>query len=147
MVGRNAASGATMDDRVVRLEQADAERAGAALTRAFHDDPFHVHLFSDPNERDRSWLALYTAAVRFGCLYGESWAVTDPAWQRRGSGGMLVERFRVRAAADRVPTCLWTKQPATDPFYQRHGLEVVADNAEPSSGLRNWIFRRFADTP
>ena len=68
-----------MDDRVVRIQEADAERAGAVLARAFHDDPFHVYLFPDPDERDRLWRALYTAAVRFGCLYGESWAVTDPA--------------------------------------------------------------------
>jgi GNAT superfamily N-acetyltransferase len=209
-----------MDGRVVRLSEADAERAAAVLVRAFRDDPFHVYLFPDPDARDRLWLALYTAAVRFGCLYGESWAVTDPAvealaavgfwfpvpggeftpermersglaaaaalwgagdwqrfetalaaieaakrqlvptphwylltvgtdpaWQRRGLGGALIERFLARAATDRVPACLWTMQPANVPFYQRHGLAVAADNIEPSSGLRYWIFRRLADTP
>ena len=188
--------------------------------RAFRDDPFHVYLFPDPNERDRLWRALYTAAVRFGCLYGESWAVTDPAgealtavvygfpvpggeftpermersglaavadlwgaenwqrfetalaaieaakrqlvptphwylltvgtdptWQRRGLAGALIDRFLARAAADRVPACLWTMQPMNVPFYERHGLAVVADDVEPNTGLRYWIFRRFADTP
>ncbi len=33
------------------------------------------------------------------------------------------------------------------PFYERHGLAVVADDVEPNTGLRYWIFRRFADTP
>jgi GNAT superfamily N-acetyltransferase len=208
------------DGRVVRLQEVDAERAAAVLVRAFRDDPFHVHLFPDPDERDRMWLALYTAGVRFGCLYGESWAVTDPAgealtavaygfpmpggeftpermersglaavadlwgardwqrfetalaaieaakrqlvpaphwyllnvgtdpaWQRRGLAGALVERFLARAAADRVPACLWTMQPANVPFYERHGLAVAAENVETSSGLRYWIFRRLADTP
>jgi GNAT superfamily N-acetyltransferase len=209
-----------MDGRVVQLPEADAERAAAVLVRAFRDDPFHVYLHPDPEVRDRLWLALYTAAVRFGCLYGESWAVTDPAgealaavgywfpmpggeftpermersglaavadlwgaeewqrfettlaaieaakgrlvptphwylltvgtdpaWQGRGLGGALIERFLARAATDRVPACLFTMQPANVPFYQRHGLALAADNVEPSSGLRYWIFRRLADQP
>jgi GNAT superfamily N-acetyltransferase len=209
-----------MDGRVVRLSEADAERAATVLVRAFRDDPFHAYLFPDPDERDRLWLALYTAAVRFGCLYGASWAVThptgealaavaygfpvpggeftperkersglaavadlwgaedwqrfetalaaieaakrqlvstthwylltvgtDPAWQRRGLAGALIERFLARAAADRVPAYLWTMQPMNVPFYERHGLAVVADDVEPNTGLRYWIFRQFADTP
>ena len=209
-----------MDDRVVRLSEGDAERAAAVLVRAFHDDPFHAYLIPNPDERDRLWQTLYTAAVRFGCLYGESWAVTDPAgdalaavaygfpvpggeftpermarsglttaadmwgardwqrfettmaaieaaksrvmptphwylltvgadpaWQRRGLGGVLIERFLARAAGDRVPACLWTMQPANVPFYERHGLAVAVDGVEPTSGLPYWIFRRLADTP
>jgi hypothetical protein len=57
-----------------------------------------------------------------------------------------VERFSARAAADQVPGCLWTMQPHNVPFYQRCGFAVVADNVEPSSGLRYWIFRQFANT-
>jgi hypothetical protein len=61
--------------------------------------------------------------------------------------GALIERFLARAAADRVPACLWTMQPANVPFYQRYGLEVAAENVETSSGLPYWIFHRLADTP
>ncbi len=101
-----------MDDRVVRLLEADAERAAAVLVRAFRDDPFHVYLFPDPNERDRLWLALYTAAVRFGCLYGESWAVTDPAGEALTAvvygfpvpGGEFTPERMERSAAP-WPTC------------------------------------------
>jgi ribosomal protein S18 acetylase RimI-like enzyme len=64
-----------MDDRVIRLTEADAARAGAVLGRAFRDDPFHVYFLPDATARARRLPALYASAIRFGCRYGEVWGV------------------------------------------------------------------------
>ena len=64
-----------IDGRVVRLTEADAERAGAVLARAFRDDPFHIYFLPDAETRDRLLPAVYMPFVRYGCLYGETWGV------------------------------------------------------------------------
>jgi GNAT superfamily N-acetyltransferase len=71
----------------------------------------------------------------------------DPSWQSHGYGGALLEHFALRAAADRVPACLWTMQPVNVPFYRSHGFVVAAEGAAPESGLPFWIFRRDAIAP
>jgi GNAT superfamily N-acetyltransferase len=209
-----------MDDRVIRLSENDAERAGSVLARAFRDDPFHAYFLPDAGERDRLFPTLYAGVIRFGCLYGEVWGVAaesesdlvgvaiwlpapggewsqermeraempsfadllgadaserlegpfavfeaavehaaphphwylsnvgvDPAWQRRGVGGALVRRFAARAAADRVPACFWTVQPANVPFYHQHGFSIAAEGVEHASMLPYWIFHRLTDAP
>jgi ribosomal protein S18 acetylase RimI-like enzyme len=74
-MSHDAANGTMTAGRVVRLTGADAERAGTVLARAFRDDPFHIYFLPDAAARDRLLPAFYTTAVRYGCLYGETWGV------------------------------------------------------------------------
>jgi ribosomal protein S18 acetylase RimI-like enzyme len=74
-MSHEAANGSMIDSRVVRLTEADSERAGVVLARAFRDDPFHAFFLPDAEARDRLLPAFYTTLVLYGCLYGETWGV------------------------------------------------------------------------
>lgn len=66
----------------------------------------------------------------------------DPASQGSGIGGTLLRQIFSRADADGIPCYLETFQPRNLPFYRRHEFVAVADEVEPSSGLRFWTFCR-----
>jgi GNAT superfamily N-acetyltransferase len=66
----------------------------------------------------------------------------DPAHQRKGIGSALVQTFLDRAAADRLPFCLWTTNERNRTFYRGLGLEEIGESIEPTSGLPYWILRR-----
>ena len=63
----------------------------------------------------------------------------DPAHQRRGVGGALLEAGRRRDP--RLPVVLLTNELANVRFYERHGFEVVLDEPMPQ-GLPTWAMVR-----
>ncbi len=64
---------------VWRLTEADAEAAGAVLARAFLDEPVFVAALPDPEVLARFLPTHFAADIRYGCRFGESWAVgTEP---------------------------------------------------------------------
>jgi ribosomal protein S18 acetylase RimI-like enzyme len=56
---------------VVPLREADVPAAAAALSRAFYSDPLQVYTLPDPVEREQRSPALFSAALRYGLLFGE----------------------------------------------------------------------------
>ncbi len=75
------------------------------------------------------------------CLYLVQLGV-NPDHQGRGLGGLLLRRFLAAADDAGLAACLGTSEPNNLGFYRRHGLEVVADEVEPDSGLRFWVLGR-----
>ncbi len=63
----------------------------------------------------------------------------EPDHQEQGLGSLLLRHFLTAAEDAGLAACLGTFQPNNLAFYRRHGLEVVADEVEPASGLRFWI--------
>jgi GNAT superfamily N-acetyltransferase len=80
------------------------------------------------------------------CLYLVLLAV-DPDHQGRGLGGVLLRHFLAAADDAGLPAYLGTSEPNNLGFYGRHGLEVVADETEPDSGVRFWVLGRGLATP
>jgi GNAT superfamily N-acetyltransferase len=66
----------------------------------------------------------------------------DPAHQKQGIGGALVQALMERAQAEALPLCLWTANPANVNFYTGLGFDLVGEGIEPSNGLSYWIFKR-----
>ena len=60
-----------------RLTEHDVEPAGALLTRAFAEEPIHCYAVPDvsPTERAGILRPHFEAAVRYGCRFGEAWAI------------------------------------------------------------------------
>ena len=56
---------------IVRLRETDLPAAAAALSRAFQDDPLQVYTLPAPQERWERSPALFSAALRYGLLFGE----------------------------------------------------------------------------
>lgn len=67
-----------------------------------------------------------------------------PEFQGLGYGRALLQPVFDRARAGGVPCYLETTQPKNVRFYEHLGFRVIADSAEPGSGLRLWAFRRDA---
>jgi GNAT superfamily N-acetyltransferase len=80
------------------------------------------------------------------CLYLVQLGV-HPDQQGRGLGGLLLRRFLAAAEDAGLAAYLGTSEPNNLGFYRRHGLEVVADEVEPDSGLRFWVLGRGLVTP
>jgi GNAT superfamily N-acetyltransferase len=67
----------------------------------------------------------------------------EPAAQRRGIGGALIEPIIGRAARENFTCYLETEQPRNVAFYLKRGFEVIVDGeAVGGSGVRFWTFRR-----
>jgi GNAT superfamily N-acetyltransferase len=80
------------------------------------------------------------------CLYLVLLGV-HPDHQGRGLGGLLLRHFLAAADDAGLAACLGTSEPTNLGFYRRHGLEVVADEVEPASGVRFWVLGRSLATP
>jgi ribosomal protein S18 acetylase RimI-like enzyme len=91
--------GATVDAREIRLTEGDAEPAGAVLFAAFRDYPLFPYLLPDAAARHRLLPAFFVAAVRYGCLCGEAWAVAP--------------------AAQLAAVALWLPAPGAEPTPER----------------------------
>lgn len=61
-----------------------------------------------------------------------------PEEQRRGHGGVLLERVQQRAAEAGVALRLETTNPANLPFYETHGLRVRSEARLGPSGPTMW---------
>ena len=61
--------------RVWQLTADDSREAGAALARAFMDEPILVAGFRDQALLERYLPLRFAAVVRYGCRFGEVWAV------------------------------------------------------------------------
>ncbi len=64
----------------------------------------------------------------------------DPAEQRRGVGGALLEAGLARAAA--TTAVLLTNNERNVSFYERHGFAVVEEAPTPGGGPPTWAMRR-----
>ena len=60
-----------MPAEIVPLREADLPAAAAALARAFYDDPLQKYTLPEPTERATRSPALFSAALRYGLLFGE----------------------------------------------------------------------------
>jgi len=56
---------------VSTLERSQLPKAGDVLARAFQDDPLYAYILADEEERRTRLPALFTALVRYTCVYGE----------------------------------------------------------------------------
>ena len=61
----------TTATQTVRMTKAQIPEAGAALARAFHDDPLITYILSDEARRPSALRWFMTAAARYGHAYGE----------------------------------------------------------------------------
>lgn len=61
-----------------------------------------------------------------------------PGEQRRGHGGVVLERVKEQAAEARVPLRLETTNPVNLPFYEAHGLTVRSEVLLGPSGPTMW---------
>jgi GNAT superfamily N-acetyltransferase len=108
------------------------------------DATLHVQL-ADVNEGE---LARGDDVAQEGTAHG--WDLQlgiDPGHQGRGLGSLLLRRFLTAAEDAGLAACLGTFEPNNLAFYHRHGLEVVAEEVEPESQLRFWIFGRAQAAP
>jgi GNAT superfamily N-acetyltransferase len=69
----------------------------------------------------------------------------DPAAQNRGLGGQLLDALHALTDATHQPLILLTHEERAVPFYLRHGYDLVCEGTEPTSGVRHWGMRRYAD--
>ena len=113
---------------VVRLAEADLPAAAAAFTRAFYNDPLQVYTLPDPVEREERSPALFSAALRYGLLFGE--VLTTPGeplgaaiWIGPDAWNITDERA-ARAGFDRLPAEIGAE--ATERFFS-----VLAVGDEP----------------
>ena len=53
----------------------------------------------------------------------------EPSLHGQGLGRALLAKLLADAAAVPVPLCLWTATPGNVPFYQRAGMELIAEGA------------------
>jgi GNAT superfamily N-acetyltransferase len=197
--------------QIIPIADADFEAAGAAMGRAFWNDPLMGRALPDEAERAARSGPLFSNALRYSKLVGVAYVpagipagaacgwklprpelpherfaeaglrpsdevlgvdankrfstitkyvdehmfrlvpppcwylaalAVDPAYQNQGIGGALVRAFMDLAAADGLPLCLWTANPANVNFYFGLDLDVVGEGIEPSNDLPYWIFKR-----
>ena len=112
---------------VVPLREADVPAAAAALARAFYNDPLQVYTLPDPAEREERSPALFSAALRYGLLFGE--VLTTPGlegvaiWIAPDAWDITEERAAA-AGFDRLPIEMGAD--ATERFFS-----VLAIGDEP----------------
>lgn len=77
---------------------------------------------------------------------GDHWYLwaqgVEPAHQRQGIGGMLMQPIFERADSARLPCYLETSNERNIAFYQKYGFMVASEGAVPKSNLRNWAMVR-----
>ena len=56
---------------ITRLPEAHLGAAAEMLSRAFYNDPLQIHTLPDPDDRRELSPALFSAALRYGHLFGE----------------------------------------------------------------------------
>jgi GNAT superfamily N-acetyltransferase len=66
----------------------------------------------------------------------------EPADQRHGLGGQLLQPILARADADGLPCYLETESADAVRFYTRHGFAVLAEADVPGIGFHYWAMRR-----
>jgi GNAT superfamily N-acetyltransferase len=66
----------------------------------------------------------------------------EPGRQGAGIGGRFVRWLNDLADANGATVSLLTFQPKNVGFYARYGYPVIAEGAEPISGVRYWGFER-----
>ena len=107
------------------LRENDLPAAAAALSRAFYDDPLQVYTLPDPVEREERSPALFTAALRYGLLFGEVLTTPDVQGAAIWIGPDAWDITEERAAAagfDRLPGEIGAE--ATERFFS---VLAVAD--------------------
>jgi ribosomal protein S18 acetylase RimI-like enzyme len=113
---------------ITHLREADLPAAAAALNRAFYNDPLQVYTLPDPAERAERSPALFSAALRYGLLFGE--VLTTPGeplgaaiWLGPEAWHITDERA-AQAGFDRLPAEMGAE--ATDRFFS---VLAVCDEA------------------
>lgn len=66
----------------------------------------------------------------------------DPAHQKHGVGGMLIQLVLERADTDRLPCYLETSNERNVAFYQKHSFTVANEGVVPKSNLHVWAMVR-----
>ena len=66
----------------------------------------------------------------------------EPARQRLGLGGALLQPVLARADREGLRCYLETQKPVNVPFYQAHGFEVAAETDVPGDGPHFWLMAR-----
>jgi GNAT superfamily N-acetyltransferase len=194
-----------------RMTEADVNEGGRVLREAFSADPFFIYAVPDATAQARCYPFFFTSMLRFGCRFGEAWAVTedeqiravawwfrfpdvdftperleaigfdeaavamgeeaaarlmnannavedvarrvlpgptlylaslvvDPPFQGFGYGSLLLNHFLGAAAESTLPASLITYNPTNVDYYVRRGFHLLAEDVDPTSGLRFWIF-------
>ena len=119
---QSCSSGRMQTPEVVPLREADLPLAAAALTRAFYNDPLQMYTLPDPVEREERSPALFSAALRYGLLFGE--VLTTPRlegvaiWNGPDAWDITEERAAA-AGFDRLPAELGSE--ATARFFSAIG--------------------------
>ncbi len=84
--------------------------------------------------------------IRFRVASGPHWYLAgigvDPAEQRKGVGSALLAPGLEAAAAAGLPCVLLTNSERNIAFYERHGFEVVLEEAAPAGAPTAWAMVR-----
>jgi ribosomal protein S18 acetylase RimI-like enzyme len=73
---RQVTRASIMDNRLPHLRISQQDQAAEVLSRAFIEDPFHLELLPDRDERMRAIQRLWRAVLRYSLAYGEN--ITTP---------------------------------------------------------------------
>jgi ribosomal protein S18 acetylase RimI-like enzyme len=109
---------------VVRLRESDLPAAAEALNRAFHHDPLQIFAVPHAAQRAARSPALFSAALRYGLLFGEVFTTTGtPAGAAIWLGPDAWEITPERSAAagfDRLPEEFGAEE--TERFFSVIGI-------------------------
>lgn len=89
---------------IVRLGEADIEAAADVLARAFHHDPFAIHLLPKAEEREDLLFWYFGTMVQYALLFGEVHATTNregvAVWLRHDGSQNDVDQLRQTGLLD-----------------------------------------------
>lgn len=118
---------------IVPLAESQIEAAGAAMARAFFDDPISAYMFPDEDERRRLATWHFSAFIRYGFLFGEVYTTGGnpdgtAVWFRPGESELSAERIE-QAGLNRAPDVLgaesWARfNSVCDYIEELHPKEV-----------------------
>jgi len=104
------------------------ERLGAPAVERFDSAMGHLGAFHPQLVPEDHWYLMILGV--------------EPARQRQGLGGALLQPMLARADREGLRCYLETQKPVNVPFYQAHGFEVAAETDVPGDGPHFWLMAR-----
>ena len=119
---------------IVRLKENQVKDVGAAMARAFFDDPLSIFMFPDESERHQLRPWHFSTFLRFGCLFGEAFTTEElnsaAVWYSPGQGEIRPGRI-VKVGFDKAPDILgaqaWKRFIEVDMFIERYYSRLACE--------------------